>query len=245
MTPPTDATSWSVVLGLVAGGANALGGFFIVRSEWARGYVKHFLALGAGFMLGTVALEMIPESFQMAGSSAGMWLLVGYLLMHFFEHSLQAHFHFGEEVHESEMSAHTGYTILGGLIAHCFFDGIAIAAGFLVSHWLGFTVFLAVFLHKIPEGFTVASVMMASGRGVRVAMFSAGMLAVATLAGVLTMVVFRTTLPYALPVAAGVTTYVAASDLIPEVNREPGIKMAFVVFAGVAMLLALEYVFHR
>ena len=244
MTPPTDATPWSVVLGLVAGGANALGGFFIVRSEWARGYVKHFLALGAGFMLGTVALEMIPESFQIAGSSAGMWLLVGYLLMHFFEHSLQAHFHFGEEVHASEMSPHTGYTILGGLIAHCFFDGIAIAAGFLVSHWLGFTVFLAVFLHKIPEGFTVASVMMASGRGARVAMFSAGLLAVATLAGVLTMVVFRTALPYALPVAAGVTTYVAASDLIPEVNREPGIKMAFVVFAGVATLLALEYFFH-
>ena len=39
---------------------------------------------------------------------------------------------------------------------------------------------------------------------------------------------------YGLPVAAGVTIYVAASDLIPEVNREPGVKMALVVFIGVA-----------
>ena len=42
---------------------------------------------------------------------------------------------------------------------------------------------------------------------------------------------------YGLPIAAGVTIYVAASDLIPEVNREPGVKMALVVFIGVAILL--------
>jgi len=46
-----------------------------------------------------------------------------------------------------------------------------------------------------------------------------------------------------LPVAAGVTLYVAASDLIPEVNQEPGVKMAFVVFAGVALLFVLRYFF--
>lgn len=244
MTSPSDATFWSVTLGITAAAGNALGGLFIVRAKWAGDYLKHFLALGSGFMLGTAMLEMLPESFELAGARAGMLLLVGYLLMHFFEHSLQGHFHFGEETHESEMRPGTGYTIVGGLTAHCFFDGIAIAAGFLVSHWLGFTVFLAVFLHKLPEGFTVASVMMAAGRGLRAALLAASLLAVATLCGVLTMVIFHPLLPYALPVAAGVTIYVAASDLIPEVNREPGIQMAFVVFAGVALLLLLKYFFH-
>ena len=47
-----------------------------------------------------------------------------------------------------------------------------------------------------------------------------------------------------LPLAAGVTLYVAASDLIPEVNQEPGIKMALVVFLGVATLFALDAAFH-
>ncbi len=49
---------------------------------------------------------------------------------------------------------------------------------------------------------------------------------------------------YGLPVAAGVTIYVAASDLIPEVNREPGVGMAVVVFVGVAMLFLLDQLFR-
>jgi ZIP family zinc transporter/zinc and cadmium transporter len=33
---------------------------------------------------------------------------------------------------------------------------------------------------------------------------------------------------------------VGASDLVPEVNREPGIRMALVFFAGVAGFLLLR-----
>ncbi len=46
--------------------------------------------------------------------------------------------------------------------------------------------------------------------------------------------------PYGLPVSAGVALYVAATDLVPEVNREPGIRMALVFFAGVAGFLLLR-----
>jgi ZIP family zinc transporter/zinc and cadmium transporter len=41
-----------------------------------------------------------------------------------------------------------------------------------------------------------------------------------------------------LPLSAGVTIYVAATDLVPEVNREPGIRMALVFFAGVLVFFA-------
>jgi zinc and cadmium transporter len=47
-----------------------------------------------------------------------------------------------------------------------------------------------------------------------------------------------------LPLAAGVTIYVAASDLIPEVNKEPGVRMALVVFLGVGCLFLLDHFFH-
>ncbi len=43
-----------------------------------------------------------------------------------------------------------------------------------------------------------------------------------------------------LPLSAGVTIYVAATDLVPEVNREPGIRMALVFFAGVAVFFLLR-----
>jgi ZIP family zinc transporter/zinc and cadmium transporter len=47
-------------------------------------------------------------------------------------------------------------------------------------------------------------------------------------------------LPYGLPISAGVALYVGASDLVPEVNRQPGIRMALVFFLGVACFLLLR-----
>jgi ZIP family zinc transporter/zinc and cadmium transporter len=44
--------------------------------------------------------------------------------------------------------------------------------------------------------------------------------------------------------AAGVTIYVAATDLVPEVNKEPAVKMAVLVFVGAALFFLLDRLFH-
>jgi ZIP family zinc transporter/zinc and cadmium transporter len=207
--------------------------------------LKYFVALGAGFMLATTFGEMIPESFEIGGHKAGLLILVGYLIAHFFEHTLSPHFHFGEETHAHEFVArHKSYSVLLGLLTHAFFDGIAVASGFIISEWLGWVIFVAIFLHKLPEGFTVASVMLASGRSRKAAWLSSVLLGAATLGGVLTMVLTRQAVGVGLPISAGVTVYVAASDLMPEVNKEPGIKMALVVFFGVGALFLLDRLVH-
>ena len=240
-----DPIALSFILGLTAAGANVFGGAVIVQRDWERRYLRYFVALGSGFMLSTALMEMIPTSFERRGHSAAVLILIGYLIVHFFEHTVTPHFHFGEETHQHEFEhAHKSYSVLVGLMIHTFFDGIAIASGFLVSKWLGWVIFLAVFLHKIPEGFTVASVMLASGKSRGFAWASSVLLGLATMAGVATMVFTGHAVDIGLPLAAGVTLYVAASDLIPEVNREPGIKMALVVFCGVATLFGLDFVFH-
>ena len=71
------------------------------------------------------------------------------------------------------------------------------------------------------------------------------MLGIATFAGVLAMARTAHSVKFGLPISAGVTIYVAASDVIPEVNREPGVKMPLLVFVGVAALFVMEKVFHR
>jgi len=121
---------------------------------------------------------------------------------------------------------------------------VAIASGLLVSTSLGVVIFLAIFLHKLPEGFTVASLMLASGQSRRAAFWSSAILGGATLLGMALMFALGDVVGAALPFSAGVTLYVAASDLIPEVNREPGPGMPLLVFLGVAMLLGLKLVFH-
>src|SRR5713226_8093982 len=237
--------SLSLTLGLTAAAANIFGGAIIVQRHWERRYLRYFVALGAGFMLATALIEMIPESIEMRGRPAAFLVLLGYLIIHFFEHTVTPHFHFGEETHHDEfIHSHKSYSVLLGLIIHTFFDGIAIASGFLVSNFLGWIIFLAVFLHKIPEGFTVASVMLASGRSRRTAWWASALLGAATMAGVFVMAVFRHQVSAGLPLAAGVTIYVAASDLIPEVNKEPGVKMAIVVFLGVGLMFLLDHFFH-
>ena len=245
----------AVALGLTAAAANLLGGLFISRRQWSRRYLKYFIALGAGFMLATALIEMIPESLKLRGESSSafmgdtssvfIFVLAGYFVVHFFEHTVAPHFHFGEETHHDEVSrAHAGYAALLGLVIHTFFDGVAIASGLLVSNWLGGVIFIAIFLHKIPEGFTVASLMLASGQSRTVAFISSAILGGATLLGVGLMFFLRSAVSDALPLSAGVTLYVAASDLIPEVNQEPGAGMALLVFLGVAIFIALKALFH-
>jgi zinc and cadmium transporter len=235
----------SILLGLTAAAANVFGGAIIVQRHWERRYLRYFVALGAGFMLATALVEMIPDSIKLRGKSAAFLVLFGYLVIHFFEHTVTPHFHFGEETHASEfMHSHKSYSVLLGLVIHTFFDGIAIASGFLVSTSLGWLIFLAVFLHKIPEGFTVSSVMLASGRSRGTAWFASVILGGSTVAGVLTMALFRHHVGAGLPLAAGVTIYVAATDLVPEVNREPSMKMALLVIVGGGVFLLLDTLFH-
>ena len=234
-----------ILLGVAAAAANGFGGAVIVQRNWERRYLRYFIALGSGFMLATVILEMLPESIYIAGPKAPLLMLVGYFLVHFFEHTVTGHFHFGEETHSEEFTERRrGYSVLFGLVIHTFFDGIAIASGFLISGWLGWIIFLAVILHKVPEGFTASSIMLASGRSKAVAWAASGILGLATVAGVLTMTFFTRSLTAGLPLSAGVTFYVAASDLIPEVNKEPGVGTALVVFLGVGLLVVLRHYFH-
>jgi zinc and cadmium transporter len=235
----------SLLLGLTAAAANIFGGAIIVQKSWERSYLKYFVALGAGFMLATSIVEIFPASLELRGEEAAFLVLAGYLIIHFFEHTVTPHFHFGEETHEDLfVEAHKGYSVLLGLTMHTFFDGIAITSGFLVSNWLGWIIFVAIFLHKIPEGFTITSVMLASGRSRRVAWGASAILGAATFIGVAVMAVWRREVSFALPLSAGVTIYVAASDLMPEVNREPGVATALVVFLGAGLLMVFDRFFH-
>jgi zinc transporter ZupT len=231
----------SLILGAIAALADVAGGLVLVRARGVERYLRYFVALGSGFLMAVALLEMTPESFKMSPQLGPVLVMVGYCVVHLLEHTINGHFHYGEETHHDEfVSRRTGMSVLAGLSVHALFDGVAIGSGFVVSNSLGWLIFLAIFLHKAPEGFTMASVMLASGRSRLSAFYSAVGLAAATLAGVGVIELVPSWLSYGLPISAGVALYVGASDLVPEVNREPGIRMALVFFAGVGAFLLLR-----
>lgn len=254
-----------VLFGLIAALANVAGGLILFPSKLHSTYkplLKYLLALGAGFMLAVTIYEILPKTIELWTAKPGnpetnlhipmLLLLAGYLLTQFFEHTIAPHFHLGEEVHsDSIISTKSAYTGVGGLLIHTFFDGVSIAAASMIDPVAGLLVFIAVFLHKFPEGFTIGSIMLAAGKGVKEVLIATGVIGLATLLGVLLFYLVgglvNNSIAYALPLAAGVTLYVAASDLIPEVNHHGG-KRPFVslsVFGGVALFFILHTLVHE
>lgn len=234
-----------LLFGLLAAGGNLLGGWLLTALPLAnRARLRALIALGAGFMLAAVFLDVLPEVVaQWSGrvSSAMAWVLVGYLLIQLVEHTIAPHFHFGEETHHEEMLQYgVAFTAVVALSIHAFLDGVAIASGLLTNFRLGIILSLAVLLHKVPEGFTVASIMFSAGRSKNAARNATLAVAAATFAGIVLVSLLRSTVAYTLPLAAGVTIYVAASDLVPEVNRE-GARNSLTFFLGVLLYFAVHW----
>src|SRR5438067_11859243 len=147
----------------IAAAADVAGSLVVLRAHrGGHGPLRYFVAAGAGFMLAAAFVRMLPESTHVP--HAFLFVLIGYFGVHLFEHTVAPHFHFGEEVHrEALLRPSAGWLAVFGLGVHTAFDGVAIAAGFMVSAALGAILFIAVMLHKLPEGFTIASIMLAGG----------------------------------------------------------------------------------
>ncbi len=231
-----------LVMAALAGAGNFLGGLALTaRAPWSDRALKLFVAVGAGFMLAVAFLEVLPRSRDLTAHAFPI-TLAGYLLIHLFEHGLVPHFHFGEETahHDEQLSRRGGTAAAVGLTLHSFFDGLAIAAGFLVSVPLGLLLFLAIVIHKLPEGFTLGSILLLTGRSPRQALAGTAWLGVACVAGAAAMNTARSWLGAGLALSAGATIYVAASDLLPEANRERGVAFPLTVFAGVLFYFVAE-----
>ena len=243
-----DSFTAALAFGAAAALGDILGGLILTanpRKWWSEALLRYFLALSVGFMLAVALLEMIPESLELT-VSAPFFILIGYLLVHFFEHTLASHFHFGEETHaEAVVESAASYMAFLGLGVHSFFDGVSIASGFAVSRALGILVFSAVLLHKLPEGFTIASIMLAAGASRARALGAATVVGLASIVGVLFLSLASALVEYGLPLSAGVLVYVAASDLMPEVNKEVGPMMALLVFAGVLLFYLTQAALHQ
>lgn len=234
----------TLLLGVLAGLANIAGALIISARTWSRTMLAYFIALGSGFMLATALMAMVPESLHLAPVAGPMLILLGYIIVHYFEHSLPGHFHFGEETHTDEfLNTSVAYTALAGLLIHTFFGGVSLASGFMVSKWLGTIIFGSTILHNVPEGFTMASIMAAAGKKRGVGMWAVVALGVSRLLGIVAMAAASRWVSFGLALSAGVTLYVAASDLIPEVNKMRGPKIALTVGLGVALVILLQMLF--
>lgn len=233
-----------IILSIIAATAQVAAGLTALQArKFPHSWERTLLALGAGFMIALVFLDLIPESFHLSTSenTAVIFILIGFSILHFFEHTVVEHFHFGEETHQHPNVSHTSaFGAVGGLALHAFFDGMAIASISKAHSELGILACIAILLHKIPEGLTVASVMTAGNRDPKKAKQATYVLGLSTILGALLVVLFveidQSIIGILFALSAGAALYVAACDLIPEINKTKGRKVPFLVFLGMLML---------
>ena len=227
-----------ILFGLIAAAAEVLGGVLVIlKKDWPRKIQEYLIALSAGFILALVIFELIPESIKFLGETASLYIIIGFGLLHFFEHTIVGHLHFGEETHHDVMlSKAATYSAFIGLFVHAVFDGLSISAGLNYNFYLGSLIFIAVLLHKIPEGLTIASIMLAAKLPRHYAFLGSFAIGIATMLGICIVFVLASvhekTVGIAFALSAGAALYVGASDLIPEINRSENRITPLIVFGG-------------
>jgi zinc and cadmium transporter len=242
-----SSTILIVIFSVIAAAATLAGGVAAtLPGRLSSRRLSHMIAFGAGYILAAALVSLLPESIELL-PSAPLWVLAGYALAHLFEHTFTSHFHFGEETHaEHAILPGVGTTALVGLSLHAFFDGVAITSGFLATPALGVLIALAVVLHKIPEGVTISSLMLAAGRTRGSARQAAGLLAVATLLGAACMSLLGASVRgIGLAISCGIAIHVAATDLMPEINQRPEREYSLSALGGVLLYFGVHTIMTR
>lgn len=231
---------------------------FALNHELLKKSLIPLVALAAGALLGDALIHLIPESLEAIGDEAlfGVAVLGGISLFFILErvfrwhHAHHAHEdeHEGHERYEKDAShSHVAPLVLVADGIHNIVDGAVIAASYLVSPALGVATTIAVFLHEIPQEIADYALLVHAGYSRTKALlwnFASGLTA---LLGALVVLYVGSEIDqfaaYASAVTAGAFVYLAAADLIPDLNRSTRMKDSAVILVsfgiGIALMLAL------
>ena len=208
------------------------------------------ISFAAGALLGDAFLHLLPEVSESANGfdvPASLALLGGVIAFFVLEKML--HWHHAHVPHE-EVLHPVAVTNLVGDALHNFVDGAIVAGSFVVSPQLGLATAIAVGLHEVPQELGDFGILIHAGVKPKRALFLNFVTALAAIAGGVLALVFSSVTAverFVVPFTAGAFVYIAATDLFPELHKEPELGKSAVqltaLLAGVgvmALLLVIE-----
>lgn len=196
-------------------------------------YSHYINSFAAGLILATGLMELLPRGLTY-NEDASLYALGGFVAFLGLETFLVIHS--GAEVHYPDRrGAAKGYVFFWGLSLHSFLDGLIIAVGFATDYRVGLVTALAVISHEFPEGITTFSLLLQNISGRR-AMVLALMVALATPAGGLIGLVLlpapESAMGAAMGLVVGSFVYIAATDIVPEIREQKGVRNTVALAAG-------------
>ncbi|WP_373047134.1 ZIP family metal transporter [Vulgatibacter sp.] len=241
-----DRFAWILGGGLAMSAIALVGSVTLFLSEATmRRLVLPLVALAAGSLLGGSLFHLLPAAIDELGNGLAVYLsfAVGFSLFLVLEQFIRWH-----HCHRS-LSEHTeplNYLLLVADGLHNFIGGLAVAGAFVIDVRVGIGAWLAAAAHEIPQELGDFGVLVHGGWGPRKALLYNLLSGLTFLVGGVVAWLLARQLDVALllPFAAGNFVYIAASDLIPEVNRHERWQINLLHFAafatGLGLLLAIR-----
>lgn len=206
-----------------AAGVTTAGIIAIRRYEgWALRNASYFACFAAGVLISVSLLHLVPKAIGLS-RDAPLFILAGYLFMHFFNRFITAFV--------CDRPATEGYGLgwvpMVGIGLHSFIDGIVYSVTFSVSAFTGVLVSIGMVLHEFPEGIFTYVLLRKGGIVERAALWAAVFAAALTtpLGTLISLPIIsridQPVLAALLALSAGALLYVGASHLLPAAEREP------------------------
>ncbi|HNV01608.1 MAG TPA: ZIP family metal transporter [archaeon] len=203
-------------------------------------YLEHLVSLSVGALLGGAFIHLIPELAESGLiGELSIFILVGIILFFILEKFIfWHHCHHTEHKHLS-----FSYMNLVGDGFHNFLDGVLLAGAFLINTSVGFATAMAIFLHEIPQEIGDFGVLIKGGFSRKKALIANFLSALTSFIGAIMVLLFNEIIEGIVPIVVAITAggfiYIAATDLIPELHKNPKIKNSLIqlVFISIGILL--------
>ena len=205
------------------------------------------VAFAAGALMGAAFLHLLPEAIEgIESPNAFLFILFGFGIFFFIENILHWHHsHRNQKAHAS-----FGSLALLGDGVHNFLDGMIIAAVFIIDIKLGFVTVLAVALHEIPQEIAEFGVLLRAGfsrhRALVLNFFSATTVILGGVVGYFLQGILGQWISLFILFAVGIFLYIGASDFVPEIRKEQGLRkslgLLFTFAAGIFLMWAVLFI---
>jgi zinc and cadmium transporter len=194
-----------------------------LRDKRLQKALVFLVPFAAGALLGDAFFHILPELVEIDGElalSSSLGLVGGIVIFFMLEkvlHWHHAHFPGDDVIHPVAMSNLVG----DGL--HNLIDGSLIGASYLVSTEVGIATTIAVVLHEIPQELGDFGILVHSGvppkRALRLNLLTGSTSVLGAVFALVSGAALSERL--LLPIAAGAFIYIASTDLLPELHKEP------------------------
>ncbi len=222
-----------------------------IKDELIKKTLLSLVGFSAGALIGGAFLHLIPEALEKnIGKSIFLYVIIGFSAFFVLERLIFWH-HCHKHGEDCDVHIFTYMNLVGDGL-HNFIDGMIIAAAFSINTSVGIATTVAIIAHEILQEIGDFAVLLHGGFSKKKALFfnflSAIFAVVGAIFGLILVNYVEDISSFLIAIAAGGFLYIGASDLVPELHKEPKIKKAissFVFFIlGIVFMYFLKTIFE-